>query len=90
MNIKRLGVTLYLFLLIVILLFVNIGLNISGPFQYEEAKNKTVLETVNKRYPLIHHLYRHSFKYVTYSYYNDTDAYLFDNEGKLVIKKEFH
>ncbi|MGN1343738.1 MAG: hypothetical protein ACI4U3_04110 [Traorella sp.] len=89
MNFKRVGMTLFLVLLIVVLIFMNIGLNISGPYHYQESKNQSVLETVQKRFPAIHDLYRHVFKYVTYSFYNDNTVYLFDYEGKLVVQREF-
>lgn len=89
MDIKKIGITSLLCFIIILLFYVNIGLNISGPANYESYKDEVILKQVKKRFPLINDLYRHSFKYVTYSAYNEDKAYLFDNEGKLVVEKEF-
>ena len=89
MDIKKLGITVGLFFIILFLIFVNIGLNISGPARYEEYKNEAVLEQVNKRFPLIRTIYEHNFKYVTYSAISSGSAYIFDYEGVLVMKKDF-
>ena len=82
-------IILLILFLVVFLIFVNIGLNISGPVRYEMKKDEAVLAVVQERFPLIHSLYRHSFKYVTYSAVNDDTAYLFDNEGGLVMQKDY-
>ena len=68
----------------------NIGLHISGPARLEEVKDKIVLENVKKRFPLVHSLYQHNFKYVTYSAISNGYAYVFDYEGYLIMKKEFN
>ena len=90
MNIKKIGITLGLFIIILFLVFVNIGLHISGPARLEEVKDKIVLENVKKRFPLVHSLYQHNFKYVTYSAISNGYAYVFDYEGYLIMKKEFN
>ena len=90
MDIKKIGITSLLCLLIILLCYINIGLNISGPANYEAYKDEMILKEVKKRFPTINDLYRHSFKYVTYSTYNNDKAYLFDNDGKLVVEKEFN
>lgn len=89
MDIKKLGITIGLFFMILFLIFVNIGLNISGPARYEEMKNQTVLTQVKKRFPLINDLYEHNFKYTTYSAVSDDTAYVFDYEGFLIMQKDF-
>lgn len=89
MNIKKIGLTVCLIFLAVFLIFINIGLNISGPARYEAKKDEAVLEVVQKRFPLIHSLYRHSFKYVTYSAVSGNTAYVFDYEGELVMEKDY-
>ena len=89
MNIKKIGLTVCLILLVVFLIFINIGLNISGPVRYEAKKDEAVLNIVQKRFPFIHSLYRHSFKYVTYSCVDKNKAYVFDYEGILVMEKDY-
>lgn len=89
MNIKKIGLTIGLFFIILFLLFVNIGLNISGPARLQDEKEETVLYTVKKRFPMISSLYRHSFKYVTYSTIYASKAYVFDYEGLLIMEKDF-
>lgn len=89
MNIKKLGITISMIIMILFLIFVNIGLNISGPARYEEYKNQVVLEKVQKRFPLISSLYRHNFKYVTYGAISQGNAYVFDYEGILIMEKPF-
>lgn len=89
MNIEKIGITIGLLFMILFLIFVNIGLNISGPVRYEEAKNKEVLVQVNRRFPLIQDLYQHNFKYTTYSSIVGNIAYVFDYEGMLIMQKEF-
>lgn len=75
--------------LVLFLFYVNVGLNVSGPAHFNAKKDEVVLEKVNKRFPLIHSLYRHSFKYVTYSAILNDKVYIFDYEGGFVIEKEF-
>ena len=89
MNIKKIALTAGLLFLVVFLIFVNIGLNISGPARYEAKKDEAVLAVVQRRFPSIHSLYRHSFQYVTYSAVYGEKAYLFDNEGELVMEKDY-
>ena len=89
MNLKKIGVTLLLCFIIIFLIIVNIGLNITGPYYYDNYKDEVVLKTVKKDYPWISNLYRHRFKYLTYSYYDNSTVYVFDYEGELVVKKDF-
>ena len=67
MDIKKLGITIGLFFIILFLIFVNIGLNISGPARLEEIKNKEILAQVNSRFPLVHSLYKH-IQYLNHHY----------------------
>lgn len=89
MKLRKIGLDLCLLILIIFLVFVNIGLNISGPARYNEIQEAAILEKVNQRFPLIQSLYRHNFEYVTYSAISAKNAYVFDYEGGLVMKKEF-
>lgn len=89
MDIKKLGITIGLLFMILFLIFVNIGLNISGPTRYEEVKDQEILVQVKKRFPLIQSLYQHDFKYTTYSAIIGDTAYVFDYEGMLIMQKEF-
>ena len=89
MNIKNIGITSLLILIIILLCYINVGLNITGPMNYEAYKDEVILKEVKKEYPSINSLYRHSFKYVTYSTISNEKVYIFDNEGGLVVEKEF-
>ena len=89
MNIKKLGITCGLIFIIFFLFYWNIGLYISGPSRVNEKKDEKILEIVQKEYKFIDELYRHSFKYVTYSYVDESYAYVFDHDGDFVGKKEF-
>lgn len=89
MNIRKIVFSILLVIMAVFLIFVNIGLNISGPAQYNAKKDEEVLIQVKKRFPLIPSIYRHSFKYVTYSGIYENTACIFDYEGILVMKKDF-
>lgn len=71
------------------LFYVNVGLNVSGPTHIEEKKDEVVLEKVNKQFPFIHSLYRHSFQFVTYSAISNDKVYVFDYEGGLVVSKDY-
>lgn len=89
MDIKKIGITFGLFLIILFLIFVNIGLNISGPARSEQVKDQAILLQVQKRFPLISSIYEHNFKYTTYSAIVGNTAYVFDYEGILIVQKEF-
>lgn len=89
MKFKNIRITVFLLVVMIFLIIVNIGLNISGPARYEEKKDEQVLLKVQSRFPLIKSLYRHSFQYVTYSCISQNQAYIFDYEGSLVVDKDF-
>lgn len=89
MDIKKIGITIGLLFIILFLILVNIGLNISGPARYEEVQDLAVLTQAKKRFPLIQSLYQHNFKYITYSAISNGTAYIFDYEGMLVMQKDF-
>lgn len=89
MDIKKITISIGLLFMILFLVFVNIGLIISGPARLEEIKDQEVLAQVNRRFPLIHSLYQHDFKYTTYSAVMKNQAYVFDYEGVLIMSKDY-
>ena len=89
MDIKKITITIGLLFMILFLIFVNIGLNISGPARLEEIKVQEILERVNSRFPLVHSLYQHNFRYTTYSAIVKNEAFVFDYEGVLIMRKDF-
>lgn len=89
MKIKNIIFTLCCGILVVILFYSIIGLNISGPAHYEKQKDNGITQKIVNKYPSAESIYRHSFKYVTYSAIVDNEVYIFDYEGSLVVKKEY-
>lgn len=89
MKIKKIGFTLCCLFLIVFLVFVMIGLNITGPMRLSHAEDAHAYETVKKRFPLVTDFYRHAFQYVTYSGISKDEVLIFDYEGMLVMRKDY-
>lgn len=88
MKIKRLGLTLLLGLCVVFLIYVNIGLNISGPSRRVEQHENEIKQKIMQEYKGCQ-VERHAFEYVTYSCVVNQKAYFFDNEGSLIVSKAY-
>lgn len=81
------GICLFL---AVYLFYVNVGLNISGPAHLNENAIVQVQQKIQKRFPAIQQIERHSFKYITYSAVVNDKAYFFDHEGGLIVEKMYN
>lgn len=66
-----------------------VGMNVSGPMRKTEQEVLNVREVIKETYPRLDDLYRHSFKYVTYSTVMSNKVYIFDHNGELVTKKDY-
>lgn len=80
------GICLFL---VVFLCYANIGLNISGPANQNKMAIGQVHERINRRFPQLQQIHRHSFKYITYSAVLKDKAYFFDHEGELIVEKDY-
>lgn len=80
------GICLFL---VAFLFYVNIGLNISGPANQNKIAVEQVHEKINRRFPQLKEINRHSFKYITYSAVLKDKAYFFDYEGVLIVEKPY-
>lgn len=89
MKIQKIFFTLACLFLVVFLIFVNIGLNISGPAHSNEIAIQSVQEKVHRKFSKINTLNRHSFKYITYSSVVKDKAYFFDKDGELIVEKKY-
>lgn len=71
------------------LILMFLGINITGPFYYNQASNQKIIRQIQVQYPQLKDFDRHSYRYVTYSSINENESYFFDASGKWIVTKPY-
>lgn len=88
MKINRILVNLLLVITLLFLFYVNVGLNISGPQNKYEMNEKQMIQRIQAEVAC-ENVNRHSYQFVTYACHDRDQAYFFDIDGQLIVKKDF-
>ena len=89
MKLNRIFVNLLLIVTLIFLIYVNIGLHVSGPnnlyVMTQNEMEQKIIEQVGETCEVS----RHAYRYVTYSCIADDQAYFFDNESSEIVTKDY-
>ncbi len=87
-NWKSLIISFCLIFVLFLIIYINIGLYISGPTRKYERKIQTQMEVISKKYKNVKNIHRDVFHYIMYIGEGNQCYYWFNEKGKVVDKKE--
>lgn len=87
-NGKSLILSFCLIFILIFVVYINIGICISGPIRKYEDKINMQIKNINKQYKDIKNIRRDVFHYIIYIGENKDYYYWFNEKGNIVDKKE--
>lgn len=85
---SRLAVTIGLLLALMLVIFIEISLFISGPsIRYEDKITKQI-ETITSNYENLEDMDRHVFQYIIYSAHDEQSYYWFNENGEMLTRRD--
>lgn len=87
-NLKSIGITLLLVILLIFVFLMNMGIFVSGPKRKMEDETYRIIEKIEHGKNASKFLYRHSFKYVVYVGETKKDYIWYDASGKKIASRK--
>lgn len=87
-NIKSIVLTIFLIIIVIYLVYVLIGINITGPYHKTQDKIDKVITKIEEKEKNVQSITRHSFKYVTYTCESEDYYRIYDENGRRILSRK--
>ena len=87
-NIKSIIFTILLVCIVIFLVYVLIGINITGPYHKTHDKIESVITKIEEKEKKVQSIIRHSFKFVTYTCESEDYYRIYDENGKRILSRK--